>query len=400
MQQLILAGGGHAHLGVLRALARHRPRDTEITLITPSEFSLYSGMLPGWMAGQYRLTDCRIDLRPLAQAAGVQLIVAHVGGMDAQRRCVALPDGKHLEYDLLSLNVGSESDLSFLIEAGDALLPIRPLSGFVERWPQVLQAAVRHSTFRLVVVGGGAGGVELALAARHALTRRGSSASVTLIASTDGLLPGHTPRVVEETRRTLMQRDITVHHALAVGAEEGLVLSTGELLKADSIVAATGGIPPDWLRLSRLNLDQDGYVQVNAYHQSVSHMDVFAAGDVCARIDTALAHSGVHAVRVGKVLAHNLIARLTGDTLKSYRPRKRSLYLLATGPQHAIASWGKLCGSGKWLWRLKDWIDRRFVKSFAVSAAGQFADGISNGESRAARKAIDPRIDRNRKRAT
>jgi pyridine nucleotide-disulfide oxidoreductase family protein len=368
MRRLILAGGGHAHLQVLRALAMQRPRDVEIILIAPSEYSLYSGMLPGWMAGHYRLSECRIDLRPPAAAAGVRLIVSDVGCVDARRRCVALGDGAHLEYDLLSLNVGGESNLSLIETMGDLVLPVRPLTEFVRRWPTVIEAASTQRNFRLIVIGGGAGGVELAFAAAHALGERQISAEVILVAGAGRLLPGHRPRAALLARRLLAARGVTVLNALAVGAQDGVVLSSGELLKADCVIAATGSRAPCWLRLSHLALDEHGYVQVNARHQSVSHANVFAAGDVSSRIDMPLAHSGVHAVRAGRVLAANLFAALSGRALRSYRPRRNSLYLLATGPKHAIASWGPVSAVGYPLWLLKNWIDRRFVSGFAHGA--------------------------------
>lgn len=368
MQRLILAGGGHAHLGVMQALARHRPPNTEIMLITPREFATYSGMLPGWMSGHYELSQCRIDLRRLAAAAKVNLVVSSVAGMDAERRVVAVHDANPLEYDFLSLNVGGESDLSLLQAANDLVLPVRPLDTFIERWSQVLEAAARRSDYRLAVVGGGAGGVELAFAATQAFVRRRICAEVTLIAATGGLLPGHAPGVIASAAYWLQRQGVCLRQALAVGTEHGLALSTGELLTADCIIAATGSRAPCWLRVSSLALDDQGFVQVNATHQSISHPDVFATGDVCSRIDMAVAHSGVHAVRSGKVLGRNLIKALSGGTLEPYLPHKRSLYLLATGPRHAISSWGTLSAAGRWVWRLKDWIDRRFVNSFRINS--------------------------------
>jgi pyridine nucleotide-disulfide oxidoreductase family protein len=368
MRRLILAGGGHAHLQVLRALATQRPRDVEIILIAPCEYSLYSGMLPGWMAGHYELSECRIDLRPSAAAAGVRLIVSEVGCVDARRRRVALGDGTLLEYDLLSLNVGGESNLSFVESISSLVLPVRPLTEFVRRWPAVIEAAATQGKFRLIVIGGGAGGVELAFAAAHALSERQISAEVTLVAGAGGLLRSHTPRAASLARRLLASRGVTVFDALAVGVEEGVVLSSGELLKADCVIAATGSRAPCWLRLSHLALDDHGYVQVNARHQSVSHANVFAAGDVCLRIDVPLAHSGVHAVRAGRVIAANLLAALSGGAPRSYRPRRNPLYILATGPKHAIASWGPFSALGYPAWLLKDWIDKRFVSGFAQGA--------------------------------
>ncbi|MFZ1811226.1 MAG: FAD-dependent oxidoreductase [Candidatus Nitrotoga sp.] len=361
MYRLIMAGGGHAQLSVLKTLAQ-KSLGIDAVLITPSPYQIYSGMLPGWIAGHYSLSECRIDLRPLAASAGARLIFAQVVGIDAKRCRISLSDGMHLDYDGLSLDVGSEADLSLLEVAGERLLPIKPLGNFVQRWSAILNAASQQDHYRLVVVGGGAAGVELAFAVQYAFaTRRCKQASVALVASEGGILPGHASGVKHRVRELLGQRGIMLYQAQAVGTLEGVALSNGQSLFADCIIAATGARPPAWLRNSGLALDEQGYVLVDAQHRSISHFNVFAAGDVCMRSDIQLAHSGVHAVFAGPVLAHNLIAAINGRILKSYWPRKKSLYLLATGPKHAIASWGAFSAQGHWVWRWKDWIDRRFM---------------------------------------
>jgi len=130
-KRLVLVGGGHAHMATLRALAQRRPVGLEVVLVTPSRYQNYSGMLPGWVAGHYPLSACRIDLQPLAQAADVRLVPIPMAGMDAQRRCVALQDGQQIDYDLLSLDVGSETNTSWLEVLGAKLLPIKPLDSFL-----------------------------------------------------------------------------------------------------------------------------------------------------------------------------------------------------------------------------------------------------------------------------
>jgi len=365
MHRLILIGGGHAHLSVLRELARMR-LDIDAVLITPSPYQTYSGMLPGWMAGHYSLSDCQIDLRPITQAAGAKLVFAQVLGMDADRCCVALSDGSHLDYDFVSLDIGSETNLSWLQALGERLLPIKPLGEFVQRWPDVLTQAAQQSDFHLAVVGGGAAGVELALTAQYAFAQHASNATVSLIASEKGILSGHTPRVIKRAGEVLQQRGIALHKAHAVGVENGLLLANGQLVNADIVIATTGASPPSWLKLSNLALDEHGYISVEPTHLSSSHPNVFAAGDVCARSDVVMARSGVHAVFSGPVVAHNLIASISGGEFISYRPRKRPLYLLATGSKHAIVSWGAFCASGNWAWRWKNWIDQRFMNKHRV----------------------------------
>lgn len=368
MYRLILAGGGHAQLSVLALLAQQQP-GIEAVLVTPGPLQIYSGMLPGWMAGHYRLDECRIDLRPLAQAAGVRMIQAQVAGMDAARQRVILSDGGQLEYDGLSLDIGCETHTASLAAAGGRLLPVKPLDPFIARWPQVVQTAAARDGYRLVIVGGGAAGVELAFAAQYAFGAQGCArASVTLVASAQGILPGHAESVKIRARRLLRQRGITLLQGQVLGAADGVMLPDGTTLAADCVLAATGAQPFSWLRDSGLALDEAGYVLVDAQHRSVSHPDVFAAGDVAMRSDVKLPRSGVHAVFAGPVVAHNLLANIEGRVLQRYRPRKKSLYLLATGPQHAIASWGGFSTQGHWVWRWKNWIDRRFMRKHTRSA--------------------------------
>ncbi|MGE0113588.1 MAG: FAD-dependent oxidoreductase [Steroidobacteraceae bacterium] len=365
MKRLILAGGGHAHLLVLQQLTKHPRPDLDVVLISPSRWQYYSGMLPGWIAGYYRLEECRVDLVPLVKAAGARFIIEPIAGMNADRQCVCPPDGRHIEYDWLSLNVGSESDLTWLSALGSRLLPVKPWPEFLLGWKAILEAAGAHPAYRLLVIGGGAAGVELASAARTVLRKVSPSSSVALITGNSGLLSDHAPGVQIKVRHALQRADISVIPNRAVGAEHGVLLDSGERLTADKVIAATGARAPVWLTLSGLQLDSAGYVQVDAYHRSHSHPTVYAVGDVGSRSDVRLSRSGVHAVRVAPVLAHNLLAAIDGAPLRPYRPRHRVLYLLALGERRAVASWGPLSSKGAWVWRWKDWIDRRFIRQFA-----------------------------------
>lgn len=372
MKRLVLVGGGHAHLQVLKMLRTTHLKGVEIVLVTPRRLQIYSGMLPGWIAGLYSLAHCQIDLDALTQVSGVELILDTVVGMDARRRCVALTDGTHLEYDYLSLDIGSETDVSWLEAAGEHLLPVRPLEGFVSGWGTLLEDAAARSSYRLAIIGAGAAGVELAFAARYAFQQRNLNATVDLISSDQHFLAGHAENVAHLARNLLAQRGIILHGARAAGAEEGIQLANGELLSADRIIAATGSRAPCWLRLSHLDLDHDGYVCVDAAHRSLSHPDVFAAGDICARPDHPLARSGIHALGAGAVVAHNLLALLASRPLKTYQPRHKRLYLLATGPRHAIASWGAWSAQGQWVWVWKDWLDRRFIRRHTLGSPSAY----------------------------
>ena len=379
MKRLILVGGGHAHVFILRQLALSRRTDIEALLISPSVWTYYSGMLPGWMAGHYREEECRIDLSSLAARALVRLVPQAAVGLDVDRCEVCLRDGMRLTYDLLSLDIGSETDCEPLSKLGDRLIPVKPLLEFQTAWTRLMDAARGAAAPRIVVVGGGAAGVELAMAAQCALGRVSPAAQVVLVSGEAGVVPTHGVAVRRRVMRALERLGVGVVAQRAAGVPDGVLLDDGRRLEADQVIAATGARAPAWLAPSRLALDAEGYVAVDAFHRSASHKNVFAAGDVCSRKDASLARSGVHAVRAGPVLARNLLAALDGRALDPFIPSRRSLYLLSTGDGRAIASWGSLSAEGAWVWRLKDAIDRRFIRQFSVGATGRARPDLDDG---------------------
>ena len=352
MKRLVLVGAGHGHLSVLRALSEtHFASDFEVILINPDRYQTYSGMLPGWMMGYYRLEHCQIRLEPWIKRAKLQFIQDQVIGLDANQQQLQLKNNPPLNYDWLSINSGSETHLGAW--ANEAVIPIRPLNGFIHYWSKVVEQQPKA----LTIIGGGAAGVELAFAARERLP----NTSIHLIAST--LLSGHSPRVRANTQHLLTQRKIQIHDTkVEYLTGNTLYFTDHSRLDSSAIIAATGAKAPDWLKTAGLALDSEGFIHVNQYQQSISHPTIFAIGDISARAD--IQRSGVHAVKGGVVLAHNLMQLLTqtSPSFQPYQPRKRSLYLLACGQRQAIMSWGHFSMVGKWVWFWKNKIDTDFMQ--------------------------------------
>lgn len=366
MKRLILAGGGHAHLHVLKSLVSEKWPDVEVVLVTQHARQVYSGMLPGWIAGHYRLDECVAPLLPLVDAAGVHFVQDSVIALDPRRRLLRCAEVGDISYDVLSLDIGAQVDLSTLAATTATLLPIRPIERFIVEWTRALETLVRTGRARVAVVGGGAAGVELALAIHYRLLKDLPEAAVdVLLVEGRGLLHGHGESVVSLVRRALDKHGVVRRSGYAAGCEGGLLFPDGLRFDADIVIATTGVTPPPWLSESHLALAQDGFIAVGDGQQSVSHANVFAGGDIASRVDRPHAKSGVYAVRTGPVLATNLRRQLAGQGLAPYAPQCRSLYLLATGPRHAIASWNGWTAEGHWVWRWKDWIDRRFMKQYA-----------------------------------
>lgn len=371
MKRLILAGAGHAHLHVLKALAVRREPDVEVVLVSPHARQIHSGMLPGWIAGHYALAECAAKLEPLAKAAGASFLRDTVLDVDANGGSLICAHAGRLDFEVLSIDTGATVDISWLAATGARLLPIRPLERFAVGWNRLLETFRGVRQAHVAVVGGGAAGVELALAIRHRLGIEldAGGTQVVLVAGS-ALLPGHGSRVVARVRDVLKQAGIEVVHRRAVGSERGLTLADGSELAADGIVAATGAMPPAWMDRSGLSLAADGFIAVNAGQQSLSHAAVFVAGDIASRQDIASAGSDGHAAHAGPVLATNLRRALAGLSPMPYQPRQRALHLLAAGPREAIMSWHGLVAGGRWAWRWKDWLDRRFLRQYDFVLGG------------------------------
>lgn len=374
LRDIVLIGGGHSHVGVLRHFAMRPEPGVRLTVICTDTHTPYSGMLPGYIAGHYRYDDVHIDLRRLAEYAGARYFRDEVVGLDRVGRRVLCRQRPPVAYDLLSINIGSTPHPGDVPGAEHAIA-VKPIRRFDERWQALLQRVCNHAgPTTLAVVGAGAGGVELALAMHYRLRRELSARGrdpealqLHLFAAGPHILPTHNPRVRAAFTQTLAERGITVHCRAPVSALAPGRLSTadGASLAADEIVWVTqaGGAP--WLEQTGLALDGAGFVRVRDTLQSLSDPLVFAAGDCAALEGHTLEKAGVFAVRQGKPLAQNLRRALRGQTLHAYRPQRRWLALISTGDRHAVASRGALYARGNWVWRWKDWIDRRFMAHFS-----------------------------------
>lgn len=366
-RELVLLGAGHGHVQVLAYLAKHPIMGARITLVAPHPRQLYSGMVPGFVAGHYTLEDCVIPLEPLVRRAGVRWLHRSVKALDADSSTVLLDDGSTLQYSWLSVNTGPvqnrtliEHDMPGAREHG---LFIRPIETFGALWPKVVELG-QQKPLRIAVIGGGAAGIELAMSVRHRLP----GAAVTLVAGTAPVGASYPATVQQRVQAALTSRRITVLQDVALGFDgHDVQLGCGAGLACDVPLIATGAQPAPWLAGSCLATDDRGFIAVDACQRSTSHPQVFAVGDISTRMDRKLARSGVYAVRAGPALAANLAAAVAGQPLQPHQPPEKTLNLLACGDRIAIASWGSFTAQGRWVWWLKNWIDRRFIARFRLT---------------------------------
>lgn len=368
MKRVLLLGAGHAQLALLADLMRQRLPGSEVLLVTPQPQLLYSGMVPGLIAGRYAASDCTIDIAALAKAAGVPLRLGRAVALDAQAREVTLADGERIGYDLLSLNTGPVQHRERIPGAREHALFVRPIEAFVELW-QRTRALAEERPLALVVIGNGAAGVELVLAARAGL---GARHSLTLVC--DGaLLPTYPPAVGASAQAALRRANVQLLPGRCTAVEARHVAVGSMRVVCDVPVIATGSDAPAWLAGSGLALDEAGFVRIGATLQSTSHANVLAAGDLSVRDDAPHPRSGVYAVRAGPALAANLRALVGGGTPMPYRPQRRSLNLLALGDGRALASWGGWSAQGWMMGWWKDAIDRGFIRRWRALPRDQLS---------------------------
>lgn len=370
-KRLLLIGGGHSHVEVIRRFGINPEPGAAVALISPDRHTPYSGMLPGLIAGHYRFGDCHIDLDALCRRAGVAWIGSAVTGIDAEHRSASCADGSKHAFDVVSVDTGSTPVIAGIPGAAHHGIPVKPVPRFLEYWA-TLRAAARSATIdlRVVVVGAGAGGVELALAMQHRIRADDGRARFTLITDGSAILPSHPARVRRRFTAVLRQRGISLRLNVPVqsATADGLVLRGGEVLPADHVVWVTGAAAPCWPRASGLHTDTAGFIAVNAHLQSPSHAWLFAAGDVAAMMATPRPKSGVFAVRQGPPLAENLRRALRGAALINYRPQRSALALITTGDRYAVASYGPFAFSGAWVWHWKNRIDTAFMRQYNAPA--------------------------------
>lgn len=363
VQDLVLVGGGHAHALVLGRWAMDPLPGVRLTLVNPGPAAPYTGMLPGLIAGHYARDEIMIDLVRLARRCGARLILDRATGLDLAARTVLLGSGAPLPFDLCSVDIGIGSDLPEIPGSADHAVAAKPLGSYAGAWESFV--ARRLPAPRLVIIGAGVGGVELALASAHRLRGTGATPRVTLVERAPSVLPN----IGAAARATLLRHakaagiDFRTGTTAAAIGPDSVTLASGEVLGSDFTLTVAGTRPQEWLAATGL-ATQQGFLTVGPTLQT-SDPAIFAAGDCAHMAFAPRPKAGVFAVRQAPVLFHNLRAAATGGAMRRYRPQRDYLKLVSTGGRNAVADKFGLRSGGGWLWRMKDRIDRRFMAMFA-----------------------------------
>ncbi len=375
VKDLVLVGGGHSHIAVLKMFGMKPVPGVQLTLVCRDVHTPYSGMLPGLLAGHYTFDEAHIDLRKLAVFSQARFIHDSVTGLDLAGRELRFTNRPPIPYDLLSLNIGSTPGTRDVPGADQYAVPVKPISNLLPRWEALLGRVERlQETPAIAVVGAGAGGVELALAMQYRLRAHFASSGtardpeIHVFSETAEILPTHNGRARKKFSRILAERGVRVHAEARVAEvlRDGLRTADGWTGHFHEVIWATKASSAAWLADSGLACNDQGFALVDECLRSVSHSEVYAAGDVASVQVHPREKAGVFAVRQGPPLARNLRRALLDEPIRRFRPQSRFLSLISTGDRYAVASRGRWSVEGAWAWKWKDWIDRRFMDRFSA----------------------------------
>ncbi|WP_445631278.1 FAD-dependent oxidoreductase [Nostoc sp. DSM 114167] len=385
VKNLVLIGGGHSHAIVIKMLGIKPSTGVRLILITTASETAYSGMLPGHIAGFYSHNECHIDLQPLANFAQVQLYIDTVVALDLKNNKVLCDNGLAVDFDVLSIDIGSTPAILSVSGAAEYAIAAKPVSQLLEHWYELIAAVSKNpqEAIRIAIVGGGAGGVELALSMQSRLHRildetqqPIQNLEVHLFQRGQELMPNYHQSVRHQLQQILTDRGIKLHlgetvckiapktqnkakKVFEIKCESGLTV------ECNKIFWVTQASAPEWLKNAGLGTDEQGFILVEDTLQSQTHPQVFASGDIATMVNHPRPKAGVFAVRQGKPLFENLQRILLDKPLKPYKPQKQYLSLIGTGDKRAIATRGTFTlPPHKLLWHYKDWIDRRFIERF------------------------------------
>ncbi|MCZ8516951.1 FAD-dependent oxidoreductase [Paenibacillus filicis] len=358
MKTLLLVGGGHAHLHILKQLQTGALPGVRTILISPSEFQYYSGMLSGYIEGVYRLDEIRLSLDHLTRRAGIEWMKDRAVSVDPARQTVLTEQGTTVRYDVVSFDIGSLTAHTEITGVAEHAVMIKPYDAVAEIVEKIDRAE------QIVVAGGGASGVEVSLAIQARRSKSGKLTPVSLI-SAGGLLSKSGPA---------FSRKIT-----EIVQGKGIHLCTNDPvtdLTANRVRLKSGSLPFDqllWLAgprapaiFSRSEVaDKAGYLLLNSKLQSVFYPNIFGAGD-CVTIDEhpGLDKAGVYAVREAPILWNNLKQFLNDGQLARYKPQRSYLSILSTGGQEGLLLYKGLAFHGGWCWKLKREIDKAFMDNY------------------------------------
>ncbi len=366
--KIVLVGGGHSHAILLKLWDKNIiSNNIELILISNTKKTPYSGMLPGYIAGFYTYQEVHIDLVSLAKFANATFYLDNAIGLNLEKNQVICNQNKLINFDLLSIDIGSTPSINNIIGANTFATPSKPVNQLLKTWNKLVKNAKINPNEQIIIniIGGGAGGVELALNMYSRISKiiDKNKLIINIIQKNNTLLPTHNKWVQNRLENILQSQNISVftNTKIIEITSNQVICESGLKINSNYTFLVTQASSPQWIKNSGLTTDNQGFILTKNTLQSVSHPQIFATGDIATMAHYPRPKSGVFAVKQGKPLYHNLLKISRVEILKNYIPQEKYLNLIGTGYKTAIASYGEWGGEAPLFWYWKEYLDRQFM---------------------------------------
>lgn len=365
-KELILVGGGHAHMVTLANLQTFVDQGHSVTVVGPSDYHYYSGMGPGMLGGVYRPEEIRFATRRVVENRGATFIRDKAVGIDPQQRLLHLESGATRPYDVISFNAGSFVPRPPVIDSDLEIYSVKPIVWLQEARDRLLQLFGERE-ITITIVGGGPSAAEVAGNVWSLARAHGTHPPIIrILAGQQGFMARFPAAIRRRAEGLLAKRGIEVVAAGYVKEIRGrrVMLQSGQGYASDFVFLALGVRPAPFFAESGLPTGPDGGLLVNEFLQCPTYPEIFGGGDCIHFQPQPLDKVGVYAVRQNPVLCHNLLAALAGTPLQPFAPGGGYLLIFNLGDRHGILRKGRLLFGGRLAFRIKDYIDRRFMRKF------------------------------------
>ncbi|MBF95707.1 MAG: Selenide, water dikinase [Alphaproteobacteria bacterium MarineAlpha9_Bin4] len=363
-KDLVLLGAGHSNIEVIRYFGKLKLEGLRITLISKHTHTTYSGMVPGYIEGEYQWNDINVDLVKLCYRNDIKIIIGEVTKVLGEQKKVFLKNRPPIEFDFLAVNLGIKSKTENIIGANKFALSLKPISEI----NKILKNILASKSKNIVIVGAGAAGVEVSLALKKRLIKTNVKKNIILIAKGNSLMKSYNQSVSKKLNKELKKNNIQIRYNSSVTKikKNYIEINNKDKVLSSCTLLATNASAPDVLKKSDLSLSINGFIEVTRELQSKNFKYIFASGDIADIENLKLVKAGIYAVKQAKILKVNLRNFFLKKELKCYLPQKSYLSLIGTANGKAIANKSILTLRGTFFWKLKKFIDRRFINKYSV----------------------------------
>ena len=351
-KRLLLAGGGHGHVYVVKRLVHEMPDDLEVVMISDAPNHLYSGMIAGYLEDIYSLDDVTHKVEEICQKAGVRFIEDRITAINHNKKTVYGQKDQYT-YDYLGLDLGS-AGIKHPNFTGSAIHYVKPASNLVT----LKQKLIQENYPRIAIVGAGASGVEITFAIRQ----NNPEAQIILLNAKENPVDNFNPKSQALVFKAFDKQAIEYHGQTKVQQIQDQTIETDQgQFQADLIICALGvtGVDVDF---TGFETDDKNYLKASTQLQVAK--DAFALGDMIYIEEFPyITKAGVYAVRESPIYYHNLMATIKGEAnLRDFEAPREYLAILNTGNRTAISDHKNKTRSGRLQFELKNWIDKHFMR--------------------------------------